>query len=164
MLVPYNPETESDIKKIRCAELLVPGVVDFSQLRYIYCRSHAERDTFVHILYGVLSRDNFSALHAKIRIGNSSFFERRFAYVSSVSLTGDVLSIEFNSNNVSIEQLSCDFVFDYNGECYNFNKKYCPRGVLSIRLPKIDASPVLTIEIDGNLAYKNKILVGDMVF
>ena len=49
-----RPE-EADIVSRRMAEVIVPGRLDLGSLKWIYCRSEAEKDTLLHLLTGCIA-------------------------------------------------------------------------------------------------------------
>lgn len=76
----------------RCAEVLIPSpFVVLPALKYIYCRSEAERE---YLLY--LIGRNASEWRQRIIVSDDlKVFEKKFAYVESVSLVNEGVVVRF---------------------------------------------------------------------
>lgn len=77
----YNTSVEGDIKFHRHTELLIPEMLPLKEnLKLIVCRSYAERQSLLYLLPRSLQEQ----WHNLIRTGDSSMYERQWAYVNTV--------------------------------------------------------------------------------
>jgi len=84
---------DTSITKHRCAEVLVPSPMALDgRLRWIYCRSEAERVTLIQAL------GHYAMLWAKriVISDDLKVFEKRFTFVESVSLANDGVIFRLN--------------------------------------------------------------------
>ena len=87
----------------RQAEVVVPNRLDLDALRFIVCRSEAERETLSHLL----TLESYNRWQNKIKLENSksNLFLKRWLYVESAELSDSSITLHFN--------LSADT--EYNG-------------------------------------------------
>jgi len=97
--VDWNyPENARQIIARRNAEVIIPKELDLSALRYIYCRSEAEKDTFSHLLSPSLRSQYQSKIVASVR---SSFFFRKRTFLENVILTSQQIKFRFSPDTES---------------------------------------------------------------
>lgn len=82
----------------RMAEVIVPQQLDLSALRFIYCRSDAEKDTLMHLLPRDLQQSYQKKTFATTR--NDLFFRRR-TFVEQVTLFPDTVKLHFSPDTES---------------------------------------------------------------
>lgn len=93
----FRPEERSMIIASRHAEVIVPRSLDLDALKYIWCRSDAERDT----LLSLLSENTRRVWEKKIFFGRKyDLFFAKWAYVDRVQLGHSVIEWNFNSNSM----------------------------------------------------------------
>ena len=158
----YNPMVEGDIKFHRHAELLIPEALPLKDnLKLISCRTHAERQTLIHLLPFPQLRQ----WHGLIRIGDSSLFERRWAYVDRVDASPHKLSFYFNPNSQHTGTFEARIILRF------------PSGKKRQIEQIIDGKEPLTLEweekvddieaelwLDDSLAYHSKLWIGEIPF
>lgn len=93
-----NPTESSDIISCRSAEVIVPYRLDLSALRFIYCRSEAERDTLLNFLPSQLYRKYRSRIVATTR---SNLYFRQHTYVESARLDSESAVLQFSPDTQS---------------------------------------------------------------
>ena len=160
----YPPE-EGDIKVWRCAEVLCLSPVELDQsLEAIVCRSDAERKTLLHLL-----GDNRALWSPKIRtVTQPGYFEAKYAFVESVDLNSDALTVKFHARRhppmqtwvqVSIQPL------DNLLEATNFNKQELDlRKVWNFIFNPIPGRYRVKIWIDDEVAYVSDLEYGEIPF
>ena len=78
---PFPPEESAKFKHHRHAEVLVPEQLSLEHLRWIICRSSAERQT----LLALLPSEARGSWESRVRLGFEGLFFRRWTYVESVA-------------------------------------------------------------------------------
>lgn len=147
-------QDETDIAFRRCAEAIVPNRVELSALRYICCRSEAEKDTLLHLLPSTVRRQYRGRITATSRI---DLFERKHTFVESVRLTSDAAFFDFWPDTLSSGPFDC-VVRVSSGERIltkysfalrldSFSYRYGFRPSLS--------SYDIRLTLDGHIAYAN---------
>lgn len=91
----FRPEEKRKIIASRHAEVIVPKSLDLDALKYIWCRSDAERCTLISLL----SERTRRLWEKKIFFGSKyDLFFAEWAYVDRVNLGHSVIEFSFNSN------------------------------------------------------------------
>jgi hypothetical protein len=86
-------EEREDIVSHRNAEIVIPGSLDLSALKWIYCRSAAERETLLYLLPPKIS-DRWSS---RIAIETTAtLFYRKWVFVETVQLNEKGIEINFS--------------------------------------------------------------------
>ncbi|ARU59876.1 hypothetical protein CBW65_01490 [Tumebacillus avium] len=89
----YDPTIDYDIKFHRHAEVIVPQRCDLDHLKFIVCRSVAEKETLIQLL----PNDVHEKYKNIIRIdGKSEFFHSYWTYVEKVNLEENSITFQFN--------------------------------------------------------------------
>ncbi len=158
----YNPTVEGNIKFHRHAELLIPEkLVLQDYLKYIACRSHAERQSLIYLLPPSLQKK----WRKLIRIGDSSMFERKWAYVNTVETDCQKLAFYFNTNSQHVGQFKATIFLRFPfGEKRKVEKLIDAKSPLTIKLEKNIEEIEVEFWLDDVLAYHNKLLVSDVPF
>ncbi|MDY6894696.1 MAG: DUF4433 domain-containing protein, partial [Thermotogota bacterium] len=149
----YNPETNQEIKFHRNAEILIPNELDINEnLRYLACRSHAERDTLIYLL----SLTGLDIWRNRIRIGDSTIFERRWTYIDSVYVNNNFIKFNFNKNNECRNNFNAEFFVTYpNDKTWIFKKNMGCKSQFTIKFKNYYEFVNIKIELDDSLAYHN---------
>ncbi|HRJ43588.1 MAG: DUF4433 domain-containing protein [Caldilineaceae bacterium] len=95
---------ETDISFHRCAEAIIPGKVKLDALRYICCRSEAEKETLLYLLPPATRKQYRSKITATNRI---DLFERKHTFVESVRLTSEEAFFYFSPDSLSPGPFHC---------------------------------------------------------
>lgn len=88
-----DPESAHEVIACRNAEIVVPRHLDLSALKYIYCRSEAEKDTLLHLLPAELRQQYRNKIVASAR--NELFFRQR-TFIERAVLMKDRIYLRFS--------------------------------------------------------------------
>lgn len=88
-----DPDSAREIVACRNAEIIVPGQLDLSVLKAIYCRSEAEKDTLLYLLPDTLRQQYRHKILASTR--NELFYRQR-TFIERVVLLKDRLYLRFS--------------------------------------------------------------------
>lgn len=155
------------VKRQRCAEVLPASPLPLQDtLKWVYCRSAAERDSLTH----ALSLDAFKLWQRRILVSDDlKVFEKRFAFVEEVSLApnGVVFRLAPRRDGRPL---------DVEVETWLDGK-----GVVSARYPNLAARPPdgsswrmpadlkdgfygVRIRLEGHLAFESHLMLGEAPF
>jgi hypothetical protein len=153
--IDHSQPESSDIVFRRHAEVIVPRKLDLSALRYIYCRSEAERETLLHLLPPDLQKRYQNKIFASTR---SSLFYRRQTFVETVRLSSRAASFRFSPETKSpgpfhlqVELEIASSQHSLNAESFNLKRPY----ILEIPLPSSSTGYTIRLCLDEHLAYAN---------
>lgn len=160
-----DPDSAHEVVACRNAEIIVPHQLDLSALKFIYCRSEAEKDTLLHLLPIVLRRQYRDKILASTR--NELFFRQR-TFIERAALLGNQidlrfspdtkapgpfhLNVEINAEDTRLTKEQSDFdlaTFDY---------------VLRLRLPRQFSAYEIRVTLDNHLVYANGFIDVDLPF
>lgn len=138
----------------RCAEVLVPGHVDLSALKFICCRSTAE----YHTLWHSLSASVRNKLQKKFTVGAVPHVHFRFwTFVEDVSLEPKLVTFRFNPSSLTPGpfRAKATIISPVWGTRVWENAEYTTPPVLALNLgDDISAADYeVKLELDDNLAY-----------
>jgi hypothetical protein len=108
----FPPEERDEIIFRRNAEVLVPGRLALEPaLKFIACRSVAERQTLLHLLpIGLASR-----WAPRIRLGELGLFYRRWTHLEEVVTVDDRVTFRFNPNTQTPGPFQVRFSYQEEG-------------------------------------------------
>jgi len=108
----FPPEDRDEIVFRRNAEVLVPeALVLEPALKFIACRSAAERQTLLNLLPLGLANQWAS----RIRLGVSALFERQWTYVEEVITVDNAVTFRFNPNTRTPGPFTVSFSYQEDG-------------------------------------------------
>ena len=150
---PASPE-DSDIVFRRCAEIIVPQKLPLKALRFIYCRSEAEKETLLHQLPPKLRRQYQSKIVASAR---SDLFYRQHTFVEAVRLSSHGALVQFSPETKSPGPFDLRIDLPTTSpqtprEVHRFS--LATRHAWKIQLQA--TSYTIALYLDGNLAYANE--------
>ncbi len=91
----FSPDEHDEIIFRRNAEVLIPHQLSLEpNLRFIACRSVAERQTLLHLLDWSVHEK----WESKVKLGEQGFFERKWSYVEEVVVVDQDVIFRFNPN------------------------------------------------------------------
>jgi hypothetical protein len=152
----FAPDERDEIIGCRHAEVIVPGCLDLSALKYVWCRSQAEKSTLLHLL-GPESKRRWAD---KVFQGKKyDLFFARWTFIETADLSSSNMVFLFNPStetpgpfslrvNVSVPDLSSPLVYEDRG--------FMAKGKLSLRFRQTCSRYTVTLTLDGSLAYKNE--------
>ena len=104
----FTPEERDEIVFRRHAEVLVPRSLPLEpSVKFIACRSAAERQTLLHLLPTDL-RPEWSP---RTRLGEQGLFERRWTFVEEVVVVDGTVIFRFNPNTLTPGPFDLDFSY-----------------------------------------------------
>jgi hypothetical protein len=154
----YDPSQveESDIAFRRNAEVIVPRRLDLSALRYIYCRSAAERETLLHLLDYDL-RDRYARyIVASTR---SDLFYRQRTFIETARLKSDGARFQFSPETKSPGpfKLHIDIMAGANECSYDDeNFELRPPHIFALSYRRCLTNYAIRLRLDDHVAYCNK--------
>jgi hypothetical protein len=159
----FTPEEREEIIFRRNAEVLIPHrLILEPALKFIACRSVAERQTLLHLLpIGLASR-----WASRIRLGEPGIFERRWTYVEEVVTVDDQVIFRFNPSTRIPGPFNVRFTYKEEGtelERIGQNQKTTLNGPLPIRIPGARWGTA-TLHLDDSLAFAGLLLFEEIPF
>ncbi|MBW1678253.1 MAG: DUF4433 domain-containing protein [Deltaproteobacteria bacterium] len=153
---PFSEDARDSIIFHRHAEVLVPNSLQIDNfLRYIICRSTAERQTFLALLSNRIPRKWKDNIHLD---NKSRFFYRLWTFVDSVVTTPDTLTFRFNPNTRTPGPFNAKVIFRENGRKPRFwTGKINAREPLTLTVSNAKKG-VVTLKLDDALAYKGNVI------
>lgn len=159
----FPPEERDEIVFRRNAEVLVPDRLPLEPaLKFIACRSMAERQTLLHLLpVGLASR-----WLPRIRLGEPGLFFRQWTYVEEIVAVDERVIFRFNPDTktpgpfevtFSYQEDGTETVRTWRGEKNNLNAS------LSFRLSKARWGTA-TLSLDDSLAFAGLLLFEEIPF
>lgn len=146
----FSQTERDDIISHRNAEVVIPKELDLSALKFIVCRSPAEKETLLQSL----PNDIFAKWSSKIFIDTkANLFERKWAFVQSVYLTSKSATIDFSPDAISpspftlTARLKGNREEIINIENFSANKAIMFEFVDDVMIYEIE------IKLDNNLVY-----------
>ena len=151
--IDHAKSENSDIVFRRHAEAIIPQKLDLSALRYIYCRSEAERVTLLYLLPPDLRNRYRSKVVASTRSG---LFYRQQTFVETVRLSSGVASFYFSPETKSrgpfrlrVEIGTASTQRSHNVDDFVLGKFF------SFKISVPDDAYTIRLFLDDHLAYAN---------
>lgn len=167
--VYHEGGTRSDRSIIsrRCAEVLVPSPLSLDdKLRWVYCRSEAERATLLQALSASASR-----WERKIRVSDDlKVFEKRFTFVEKVSLINEGVIFRLNPRaDLRLISVSLEVRDATGGMCVRMNNAEIPASPPKAAAWQVKAklTPGLyrvIIRLEGHEAYNCTLMLDELPF
>jgi hypothetical protein len=159
----FTPDERDEIIFRRNAEVLVPDSLALDPaLRFIACRSAAERQTLLHLLPANVRRQ--WASHT--RLGERDLFERRWTFVEEVVVVGDHVNFHFNPNTRTPGPFQVAFSYREAGEGFERTWKGEQTALNSLlRIRVLDAAwGTAVLRLDDALAFAGQITFEEIPF
>jgi hypothetical protein len=164
-LGPYNPRINFEIKFHRCAEVLYPNELDLSTLKYICCRSEAEKDTLLHQLPFKI----WSDWHSKAIVSRTRLFEAKWTYLEKVQLLKNEALLYFSPDSktpgpflAKLEIVDNDTGKIYTKEIADFYTNTV--SAFKVNIPRDINSYMIKLCLDDNLCYQNSFSEDNLPF
>ncbi len=156
----FDRSTNPEILFHRHAELLIPDEMDLAGLKFIACRSHAERSTLLYLM-GPVARRRWSNW---VRMGDSSLFEKKWAFVERVEIGERQFVFYFNPNSQCSRKVRSRVVLTRpDGSSDEFDNELNPRGRYTINLKRDYPYLDVTLFLEDSLAYANRLTFNDLL-
>lgn len=157
-----NKPSQNDITFRRNAEIVVPKKLELDSLKYIYCRSEAEKETLLYLLPQTV-RNKFQ--NKIVATSRSNLYFRRHTFIQSVRLTTRTIDLNFSPESQSpgpfhlrIEVLFNNQKIIFDREVQKLNK----RRTFMFKPEALDYK--ITVRIDDYLTYANSFQEYDIPF
>ncbi len=151
----FDVEKDRDIVFRRGAEVIVPISLDLEALRYIYCRSEAERETLLFLLPYPLRKRYQRKIVSTTR---STLYFRQHTFLETVQLDSSAVSMNFSpeTNSGGPFHLQIDLVFNEQQESFSISDFNLAK-YHNWKIPLGEFIPNYSIQIflDGFLIYAN---------
>jgi hypothetical protein len=152
---PFQEHLRGTIIYHRNAEVVVPTEMDLSPLKYIFCRSPAEKDTFLTLL----PPEVFLNWNRKILVASKSqIYNCNWIFIETVELTSTRITVSFSPDTRTpgpfdmiavISDIDRGTEYRYQGQNFHAN------GILAISVPKGMGRYNIRLTLDGDLAFTN---------
>ena len=158
-----SPE-KSDIISRRMAEVVIPNPLVLTSLKWIYCRSEAEKDTLLCLLTEAERHQYEKSIFSATRSG---LFYRQHTYLESVRLDSEAAHLAFSPDtqsrgpfNLQVTIRSGNDIRQYTEDTFSFQ-----RGEFRRRINTGFDDYELELRLDEHLVYRNRhIEVDDIPF
>lgn len=158
--IDRNRAEESDIGRRRCAEIIIPHRVDLEGLRYVCCRSEAEKETLLSLLPNNLQVRYKGQITATNRI---DLYERKHTYIETARLSSNSIYFQFSPETSSpgpfhlqLDIEDSDAKVSY--EIPSFNLSEINNHLYGGSLRKSRSEYTVTLTLDEHIAYKGSYL------
>ncbi|MBG0790715.1 MAG: DUF4433 domain-containing protein [Desulfovibrionaceae bacterium] len=156
----FDPHANPEIIFHRNAELLIPGEMDLSGLRWIACRSHGERSTLMHRM-SPAARIRWGNA---VRVGDSSLFQKEWTFVDRVEIGERRFVFHFNPNSKCSRNLRSRVVLVRpDGTVAEIENELSPRGKYTITLSEDYPFLNVSLFLEDSLAYANQLTFNDLL-
>jgi len=163
---PYDPSKfeEADIASRRMAEVIVYSRLELASLKWIYCRSEAEKDTLLYLL----TEDDRHQYERKIvATTRSGLFYREHTFLESVRMDSDAAHLSFSPDTQSPGPYNLQAIIRSGQNIHqNENSEFLlQKGRYRWKVDVGFDDYELEIRLDGNTIYRNRhIEVDDIPF
>ena len=152
----FDPTERSNIVLRRCAEVVVPQRLDLGALRYVYCRSVAERESLLFLLPPKLRKRYHERIVASTR---SELYFRRQTFIETVRLTSREITIHFSPETKSPGPFRLRIEVKSETPSGTYGKpdlKLDENRAYRVRLQTVVDNYMVHIFLDEHLAYANR--------
>ena len=153
--IDFRRPEESDIISRRMAEVIIPGHLDMKSLKWIYCRSEAEKDTLLHLLTDALQPQYEGRILATAR---SELFYRQHTYLESVRMDSEAAYLSFSPDTQSqgpfqlqVTIRSNNDIRQYSEDAFSFQ-----RGEFRWIINTGFDDYVFELRLDEHMVYRNR--------
>ena len=154
-----------EIKFHRCAEVLYPDEIDLSSLKYICCRSEAEKDTLLNLL----PFEVYSDWYNKIIVSRKILFEAQWTYLEKVQLLKDKILFYFSPDSITpgpfeakfqiIDIETDEIIKKIKNEFFTNKASY-----FQTTIPEEIDRYIVKFYLDDNLCYSNEFIKDDLPY
>jgi hypothetical protein len=160
----FPPDEHDEIIFRRNAEVLIPNKLPLEpDLKFIACRSVAERQTLMHLL----DWPTEEKWQNKIKMGEQGFFERKWTYLEEVVYADNYITFRFNPDTQTPGPFQLRSEYQENGsdKVGRLEKQVeCLDNIFRIRKPPNAKSGTVKLYLDDCLAYSDNIIFEDIPF
>jgi len=154
-----SPGYEKEITFHRNAEILISDELDLNSLRYIVCRSEAEKETLIN----KLDHDIYSSWVNKIIYNPKlDLFERRWTFVEKVFLSDKYLKFYFSPDSQTPGPFMLKLIIRRLGDEKIFSlikDNFFANNILLVNINKVEGDYTVRMYLDDCLAYEGSFLL-----
>lgn len=148
----FDPQREN-ITFYRNAEVVVPGSLDLTALRYIGCRSEAEKETLLHLLSPPIRQKYQNQIIATSRI---TLFFKSHTFLQAARMSSNSIVLNFSPDTKSPGPFEFSFDLIKRSETVSLARS----GVMAnksipINLKQPASVYSVRVQLDGHLVYAN---------
>ena len=149
-----NPGIARDIVSRRNAEVVIPDHLTLGSLKFIYCRSEAEKETLLHLLSPELRIRYRSRILASTR---SDLFFRKRTFIESVMLSSNHIRLRFSPDTNCPGPFALEIALRHMARIKLMNKQFVLEPPFDYRIdfPQAIREYEIRVTLDGNLVYAN---------
>lgn len=140
----------------RNAEVVIPTEMDLSSLKYIFCRSPAEKDTFLALLPPEL----FLEWNKKVLVASKSqIYYCSWTFIETAELTSSHITMNFSPDTITPGPFNMFMIITDidSGKTFHYrDKTFQANGRFSIALPKGVGRYRIQIILDDDLAFTSE--------
>ena len=138
----------------RNAEVIVPDRLDLGALRFIYCRSAAEKETLLSLLP---SRVRHRYQRVILATSRTTLFEKRHTFVEEVRLSSRSARFTFSPDTKSPGPFHLRVELDDQSghRYYSEEREFQANGSLSLNIPGSMSEYSICLRLDEHVAYRN---------
>lgn len=153
--IDFSRPEESDIIARRMAEVIIPGHMDLTSLKWIYCRSEAEKDTLLHLLPDTLRPLYERRIFATTR---SDLYFRQHTFLESARLDGEAAYLSFSPDTQSSGPFRLQIRIRANDEIRQHTEDgfVFQRGEFRWKIRTGFDDYEFELLLDGNLVFRNR--------
>lgn len=161
---PLPEHVKRNIIYHRNAEVVVPRELSLSALRFIFCRSRAEKDTLLHLL----PLEQFRYWQRKILVDSKSqFYHRKWSFVETVELTAARVTFTFSPDTLTPGDFQARVLFtdDETGLRHEHQQsEFSANGKFVVAVPQGVEHYEVRLWLDGELAFADDFRNEDLPF
>lgn len=158
----FPPNMREEIVLRRNAEVLIAEKLGLQPaLRFLACRSAAERQTLLHLLPSKIA----TTWNDKIRLGEQGFFERKWTHVEEAVVVDQGVTFRFNPNTQTPGPFEVTIEYKEKDSSPTKIQRKIDRlnDALRIRLPKATWGEI-RLYLDDALAFSDSVFFEDLPF
>jgi len=162
----FEPQDRTEIVYHRHAEILIPERLDLKALRLIVCRSQAEYETLLYLLPAKASLNWVPKIAVR---PNLRLFNSKWTFVEQVAMDSEKIIFRFNKGSLTPGpfRIRVQIRLNNSGRSTEWGKDdFAADNVLFLSLKNL-ARPtdyLVSLELDGDLAFANRYQVDDLPF
>lgn len=146
----FSQAERNEIISHRNAEIVVPDELDLSALKFIACRSPAEKETLLNLL----SNEAFLKWSPKIFIDTkANLFERKWSFIQSVYLTSKFVRIDFSPDSICSSTFTLTAKLTGNREKIITKENFVANNAIIFEFVEDVLIYEIEIKLDDNLVY-----------
>lgn len=160
----FNSLEKPEITFHRNAEVLIQDQLDLAALKYIFCRSAAEKDTLLQLLPNTIKGAWQDKVYNESR---ANLYMRRWTFVENIDLTLNEIIFTFSPDSITPGPFNAEVFIENldSGEIVHLvNPTLYARKKLRVNVPKGISSYKVSLKLDGDLVCINSYMPAEVLF